>query len=215
MKFCVIGIGKFGYEVATVLASNGVDVLAIDQDESKVEHIRDKVSHAATIKIIDADSLYKIGIEDMDGVIIALIGSFTDTAILVRILKNDFNIETVIACTNNQIKSEILDVLGADQIIKPEVEAAIKLADGLSAPFPQMTRLSEKLSVVEIVTPDKFVGKSLDDILFYENYRVECIAVKRDEDITIANSEIIIEENDILFITGFNEILEELKKEFR
>lgn len=215
MKFCVIGIGKFGYEVATVLASNGVDVLAIDQDESKVEHIRDKVSHAATIKIIDADSLYKIGIEDMDGVIIALIGSFTDTAILVRILKNDFNIETVIACTNNQIKSEILDVLGADQIIKPEVEAAIKLADGLSAPFPQMTRLSEKLSVVEIVTPDKFVGKSLDDILFYENYRVECIAIKRDEDITIANSEIIIEENDILFITGFNEILEELKKEFR
>jgi trk system potassium uptake protein TrkA len=215
MKFCIIGIGKFGYEVATVLAENGVDILAIDQDESKVEHIRDKVSHAACIKIIDADSLHKIGIEEMDGVIIALIGSFTDTAILVRILRNTFDIKTIIACTNNQIKAEILEMLGADQIIKPEVEAAIRLADGLSAPFPQMTRLSERLAVVEVVAPDKFVGKPLSEILFYENYRVDCIAIRRDEDIALAINETIIEENDILFIAGFNETLQELEKEFK
>src|SRR5258708_3441017 len=134
MKFCVIGIGKFGYEVATALTNNGVDVLAIDQDEAKIEHIRDRVSHAACIKIIDADSLHKIGIEEMHGVIIALSGNFTETAILVRILKNTFEIKTIIACTNDQIKAEILELLGADQIIKPEVDAAIQLADGLSAP---------------------------------------------------------------------------------
>ena len=215
MKFCVIGIGKFGYEVATALTNNGVDVLAIDQDESKIEHIRDRVSHAACIKIIDADSLYKIGVEEMDGVIIALSGSFTDTAILVRILKNTFEVKTIIACTNDQTKAEILEMLGADQIIKPEVDAAMRLADGLSAPFSQMTRLSGNLAVVEFVVPQKLIGKSLDEIKFHDNYQVKCIAIKRDEDTMLSTGSIALQENDILFIIGFNETLDELSKEFK
>ena len=214
MKFCVIGIGRFGYEVATALTNNGVDVLAIDQDEAKIEHIRDRVSHAASIKIIDADSLYKIGIEDMDGVIIALSGNFTETAILVRILKNTFEIKTIIACTNDQTKAEILELLGADQIIKPEMEAAIHLADGLSAPFAQTTRLSNNLAIVELAVPEKLIGKSLDEIKFHDNYQVKCIAIKRDEDTMLSTGSIALQENDILFIFGFNEILEEFSREF-
>ncbi len=215
MKFCVIGIGKFGYEVATALTNNNVDVLAIDQEESKIEHIRDRVSHAACIKIIDADSLYKIGIDEMDGVIIALSGNFTETAILVRILKNTFEIKTIIACTNDQTKAEILELLGADQIIKPEVDAAIRLADGLSAPFSQTTRLSSNLAVVEFVVPQKLIGKTLEDIKFHENYQVKCVAIKRDEDTMLSTGSLTLQENDILFIIGFNEILEELSREFK
>lgn len=215
MKLCVIGIGKFGLEVATVLANNGVDVLAIDQDEAKIEHIRDKVSHAACIKIIDADSLYKIGIEDIDSVIIALPNHFTQTASLVRILKHTFETKTVIAYANDHIQADILEVLGVDQIINPEVDAAIRLADGLSAPFPQTTRLSGNLSIVELVVPSKFVGKSLGDLQLYENYQVKSIAVKRDEDLMLTTSETVLEENDIIFIAGFNEVLNELRRSFK
>jgi trk system potassium uptake protein TrkA len=214
MKFCVIGIGKFGYEVATTLTNNGVDVLAVDQDEAKIEHIRDRVSQAACIKIIDADSLHKIGIEEMDGVIIALSGDFTETAILVRILKNTFEIRTIIAATNDQVKAEILELLGADQVIKPEVEAAIQLADGLSAPFSQTTRLSSNLAVVEFVVPQKLIGKTLEEIKFHDNYQVKCIAIKRDEDTMLSTNSVTLEENDILFIVGFNETLAELSTEF-
>ena len=215
MKFCVIGIGKFGYEVATALTNNGVDVLAIDQDDSKIEHIRDRVSHAACIKIIDADSLYKIGIEEMDGVIIALSGNFTETAILVRILKNTFEVKTIIACTNDQTKAEILEILGADQIIKPEVDAAMRLADGLSTPFAQTTRLGGNLSVVQFVAPQKLLGKSLEEIQFHENYQVKCIAIQRDEDTMLTTGSIALQENDILFVVGFNEVLEELSRDFK
>lgn len=214
MKFCVIGIGKFGYEVATALTNNNVDVLAIDQDEAKIEHIRDRVSQAACIKIIDADSLHKIGIEEMHGVIIALSGNFTETAILVRILKNTFEIKTIIACTNDQIKAEILELLGADQIIKPEVDAAMRLADGLSTPFAQTTRLNGNLAIIEFAVPSKLIGKTLEEIKFHDNYQVKCIAIKRDEDTMLSTGSVTLEENDILFIAGFNENLEELSKEF-
>jgi len=212
MKLCVIGIGKFGHEVATVLANHNVDVLAIDQDESKIEHIRDKVAHAACIKIIDADSLYRIGIEDIDTVIIALPNHFTQTAMLVRILKSTFETKTVIAYTNDHVQADILNVLGVDQTINPEMEAAAHLADGLSAPFPQTTRLSNDLAVVELAIPKKFIGKSLADLALYENYQIKCIALKRDEDVSLTTSETILQENDIIFIAGFNTNFSELKK---
>ncbi len=215
MKFCVIGISKFGYEAATILANNGVDVLAIDQDSTKVEHIRDKVAQAACIKIIDADSLYKIGIEEMDGVIVSLANNFTDTAILVRILRHTFDIKTIIACTNNQVKAVILETLGADQIIKPEIEAAIRLADSLSSPFTHMTRLHNDLAIIEIITPTKFIGKTIREVLFYEHYQILCIAIKRDETIIVSTPEMTIEENDLLILSGLTPALNSLPKEFR
>lgn len=212
MKMCVIGIGKFGYEVATVLTGYGIEVLAIDQDENKIEHIRDKVTHAACIKIIDADSLYRIGIEEIDGVIIALPNHFTQTAILARLLKNSFEINTVIAYSNDHIQTEILEVLGVDQTINPEIEAAARLADGLSAPFAKTTRLSESLSTVELAAPPKFIGKPLGELQLYENYHIKCFAIKRDEELLLTNNETIPEEGDVLFIASFNDNLKELKR---
>ena len=129
-------------------------------------------------------------------------------------LKNTFEIKIIIACTNDQIKAEILEILGADQIIKPEVDAAMQLADGLSAPFAQTTRLSSNLAVVEFAVPQKLIGKTLEEIKFHENYQVKCIAIKRDEDTMLSTGSVSLEENDILFIAGFNEHLEELSKEF-
>ena len=46
MKFCVIGLGRLGHQVATTLAENGMDVMAIDSNEHVVNEICDKVTQA-------------------------------------------------------------------------------------------------------------------------------------------------------------------------
>ena len=33
MKFCVIGLGRFGYQLAITLAENGMEDMAIDSNE--------------------------------------------------------------------------------------------------------------------------------------------------------------------------------------
>ena len=53
MKFCVIGLGRFGFQVATGLAEHGMEVIAIDSDESIVASIRDKVTQAICMRVKD------------------------------------------------------------------------------------------------------------------------------------------------------------------
>ncbi len=43
-KFAVIGLGDFGMSVATSLAENGSEVIAIDNDMEVIEEIKDKVT---------------------------------------------------------------------------------------------------------------------------------------------------------------------------
>ena len=61
MRFCVIGLGRFGYRVATTLAENGMEVLGIDNNESIIASIRDQITQAICLKVHDEDSLRSTG----------------------------------------------------------------------------------------------------------------------------------------------------------
>jgi len=202
MKYCVIGIGHFGYEVAVTLTENGVDVLAVDKDELKIEKIRDKVAQAVCINILDEDSLRAINIEEMDGVIIGFGKNFADTVSITRILKKEFEHPMVINRTNDDIREEILELIGADEVVMPEHDAAVRLADNLSSPFPNTVRINDDLSIIEIEAPKKFISKSLEEILVYENYKVHCIGIERESETISASLEEIIQEGDTLFLAG-------------
>lgn len=89
MKFCVIGLGRFGYQLAKSLAEQGAEVLAIDSSESIVEAIRDRVTQAICTRIVDEDSLLEIGVGEMDTVIVATGEDFAQSVLITALLKND------------------------------------------------------------------------------------------------------------------------------
>ena len=88
MKFCVIGLGRFGYQVATVLSENGMEVLAIDSDESIVASIRDFVAHAIVMDVTDETSLRSVGVDEIDTVIVAMGENSTQSILITAYSKN-------------------------------------------------------------------------------------------------------------------------------
>ena len=56
-QFVVIGIGRFGFSVATSLYRAGYDVLAIDKDLEKIEEISTEVTHALALDATDEKAL--------------------------------------------------------------------------------------------------------------------------------------------------------------
>ena len=50
-QYAVIGLGKFGFSVATTLAQAGKEVLAVDKDAEPVQEIADLVTYAARADI--------------------------------------------------------------------------------------------------------------------------------------------------------------------
>ncbi len=207
MKYCVIGIGCFGFQVATLLAENGIEVLVLDKDELKIEAIRDKVTQAITMNIKDESALRAIGIEEMDAVIISMGKNFNDAAILTRIVKHNIKIPMVITRTTDATKKEILELIGADQVILPEHNAAMQLVDNLTAPFPHAVRFADRFSIIHVTAPEQFINKSLQELHIFDVFSIHCIAVKRGEEVFVSKPDLVIQEQDILYLAGDNRYL--------
>jgi trk system potassium uptake protein TrkA len=212
MKFCVIGLGRFGYQVATVLAENGMEVMAIDSNESIVSSIRDNVTHAVCMRVTDEASLRSIGVDEVDVAIVAMGENFGQSILVTALLKKKLNIPNVIARAINEMHKDILKLVGADRIVLPEKEIGIRLADTLSSPFTEIYRLSKHFSISQINAPQRFIGKQLDELNLFGTYQVHCIGLQRDQKITPIQPDHLIEEGDRLIFSGNNDDLAKIAK---
>ena len=202
MKACVIGLGRFGYNVATTLAEKGIEVLAIDANESIISDIRDSVTQAVCMKVKSQDDLESIGIEQMDVVVVAMGENFAQSILITALLKKKLHVERVITRAINLIHEEILTLTGADETIIPEREIGIRLAERLSSPFQEFFRITHQFSMSQIPAPASFIGSTVENLSLYKNYEVRCIGVKRDEDFIPIAPDYVIQENDTLLIVG-------------
>jgi len=212
MKFCVIGLGRFGYQLAETLAENGMEVMAIDSSEDIVASIKDKVTHAICMRVTNEESLRNIGVEEMDTVIVAMGENFAQTILITALLKKRLHVPYVIARAIDDIHQEILTLTGADRVILPEKEIGIRLADSLSSPFTDLVRLTKDFSISQIIAPRSFVGKTLGELDLFKKYQTFCIGVKKDGKIVSVDNAYRIADGDRLVFSGHNENLEKITK---
>jgi trk system potassium uptake protein TrkA len=213
MRFCVIGLGRFGYQVATVLAENGMEVLAIDSNETIVSSIRDQVSQAICMRVTDETSLRNIGVDEIETVIVATGENFAQSILITALLKKRLQVPKVIARAINDIHKDILKLVGADRTILPEKEIGIRVADNLSSPFTDLTRLTKNFIISQIVAPAKFVGKEVASLDLYNSYKVHCIGIKvTDDKIISIDPHYVIKEKDRLIFSGHKNDLEKIAK---
>lgn len=214
MRFCVIGLGRFGYQLATTLAENGMEVLAIDSNEAIISSISNKVTQAICMRVDDEIALRSIGVDEMDTAIVATGENFAESVLITALLKKRLKIHYVVARAINEIHQEILLLIGADKTILPEIDIGIRFADQLSSPFVDLLRITPHFSICQIKPPHTFINKTLSDLSLYENYKVHCIGIKQNDVILLAekDTDYAIQEQDQLILSGQNRDLEILAK---
>ncbi len=210
MKFCVIGLGRFGKQVVKTLHENGAEVLAVDTLEVNIEAIKNHSTQAICVKVYDESTLEAIGIDEIDVVIIAIGENFAQSILIAAILNKRPTKYKVIARATGQVQKEIFKLIGVDQVICPEEETAIELADTLSYPFTNLARLDANFSVGLIATPAKFIGKTIAETLLYDKYGISCFAVKQNDTYQSVDQNYIITKDDLLAVSGNNKIIENL-----
>jgi trk system potassium uptake protein TrkA len=208
MKFCVIGVGRFGFQVATTLADNGMEVLAVDSNESIIASIRDRVTHAICMRIHDEEALRAIGIEDMNTVIVAMGENFAQSILVTALLKQKLNINNIIARAVSEIHKDILLLVGANRVVLPEQEMGVRLADMLSLRFNAVVRIGQNYAISEQTTPNRFVGKTLKSLDLQEHYGIQCLGRKTDNTVMQLDPDYVIQEHDLLLFAGAHKELE-------
>ena len=134
MKSCiVIGLGRFGSEVARRLYGYGCEVLAMDTSSENVQQVADQVTHAVVGNAQDKDVLRALSAQDFECAIVAIGDSLADSVLATMNLK-ELGIPRVICKAHDETHRQVLLKLGADQVVIPEQENAARLAKSLSSP---------------------------------------------------------------------------------
>ena len=131
-RFAVIGLGKFGGTVARSLAERGAEVIAVDKDEKLVDTFAEIATLAVKLDSTDEEALKTQGIDKVDVAIVS-IGDF-EASILTTALLKRLGVPTVITKATqsvSQIQERILNLVGADKVVLPEMEMGKRLAQNL------------------------------------------------------------------------------------
>lgn len=201
-QFAVIGLGRFGGSLIKELICMGYEVLAIDNDEQKVQEYVDIATHAVQADSSDENALRKLGIDNFDVVVVS-IGQNIQVNILTTIILKEMGVKHVIAKAQNALHAKVLDKIGTDTVINPERDMAIKLAHSFSHNIMNQIELSPDYSIVEMLAPQVMVNNSLLELQVRKKMNISVIAIKRDHEIMMPpNPEQVIREKDILVIAG-------------
>lgn len=213
MRFAVIGLGSFGSYLAKTLYEKGHEVLVIDKDKDKVEEAKDFSSQAVWMDSADKESLKALGVQDMDVVVVSL-GPEMEPSILTVLYLHELGVNRILAKALSLDHGKILEAIGATEVIYPERDMAVRLAQRLSSRnVLEYLPLAENISIQEIVPPEAFIGKKLRDLNLTNRYRVQVIAVRQlvpDRLIFIPGADFVIKDSDILVVMGEEESIAEL-----
>ena len=177
-QFVVIGLGAFGFNLATALSELGHEVLAVDSDTKKIEQIKDKVTQIVVADVRDKKALSEFISDNIDVAIVSL-GDRMEASILATLYLKDLGVRKIIVKAVNEPHGQILKSIGAAEIIYPEKDVAMSLAKNLTIPnLIDRIPLAPEYCIVEIAIPDHFIGKSLEELRLRSKYNVEVIAIK-------------------------------------
>jgi trk system potassium uptake protein TrkA len=215
-KVAVIGLGRFGMALAEALAKDGLEVIAIDTDPRIVDQVKDKVALAVTANATDLETQRSLGLGRVDTVVVA-IGENFEASQLAMLAARDLEYPRVIARANDRVKQTILRRLGADEIIMPEEQAALKLAQKLAKPtLLEAVDIGSEHSFVQVKAPRAITGKTLLELQLRKNFGVNLVAIRRGKDgesISIPGPDTKPESDDVLMLVGKNKDIDRFIRE--
>ena len=215
-QFAIIGLGNFGYFLATQLYEKGHDVLVIDKNPTPVQDIKDSVSQAVVADATDRKALESLGIKNMDAVIVCT-GTVLSDSILIALNLKDMGVSNILAKAISDSHSRILFKIGVSDVFFPEKDQAISLSERLHNPnILEYLPFIEGYSIVELAASKGFVGKTLQELDLRNRYGVQVVAIRElvpDQLNLVPRADSVLKESDIMILIGSNESLDKLRKE--
>lgn len=186
-QFAVIGLGRFGRAVCATLHGLGYEVMGIDSDEKRVARVlTDRLAaHSLQLDSTDSAALREAGILEFDTVIVA-IGNYLESSIITTLNLKEGGVKNVVTKASSETHEKLLRKVGADLVIFPEHEMGCTLARSLTKPsILDRFELDPENSIVEVLVPEEFHGKTIADLQLRSRYGLNLLAVSQDNKFVI------------------------------
>ncbi len=210
----VMGLGRFGSGVARTLYQLGHDVMAIDQNEERVQSMMGEVTYAVRGDSTSEAVLRELGVHNFDIGIVA-IGSNVEANIMVSVLLKTMGLPYIVSRAHSSLHANTLARIGCNKVILPEAEMGSRLAHSLFNPDVQeYLELTPAFGISRIRVPERFTNMTLRESGFAgvrDKYGVAVLALKRSDDITLSpDGDEQLQAGDVLVVAGRDEQVDKI-----
>jgi len=215
-QFVIIGLGNLGYYLATHLYDKGHEVLVIDNNANRIQEIKDSVGQAVVADATDRRALESLNVGRMDAAVVCT-GTDLSASILITLNLKDIGVEQIYAKAISESHGRILQKIGALEVIFPEKDMALSLAERLHNPnILDYLPFIEGYSISEFAPTADFIGKNLKDLDLINRFGVQVLGIKElvpERLNMIPTGTYVVKDSDILILLGPNDGLDALRKE--
>ena len=209
----LIGLGRFGKNVALHLNQLGHQVMAVDDVEQRVEAVLPYVTNAQIGNSTNGDFLDSLGIRNFDVCIVAIGNDYQSSLETTSLLK-EMGAKLVVSLAATDVQEKFLLRNGADEVVFPEKQLAKWTAIRYSADhILDYIELDEDHAMFEIPVPDNWAGRSIGQIDIRKKYSINIMGVKRNGKLELSISpDMVLEAGQTMLVLGKNK---DLQKCFR
>ncbi len=199
----VIGMGRFGRHLAKKMLDLGNDVMIVDKDSEIFEQLAEKFTDSYIGDCTNEGVIRSLGVKHFDLCFVTIGEDFQSSLVITSLLKR-FDAKCVIAKANQNIQAELLLKIGADEVVYPEREIAEKLAVRYNARnIFDYIQLTSEYSIYEIPVLQSWIGKTIMEVDVRKKYRVNIIAVKKENSLNpLPGADYIFKPDEHIVVIG-------------
>lgn len=200
--FLVIGLGRFGTNLALRLMDLGNEVMVIDNDEESVNHIAPHVTQAKIGNCMDEEVLRALDPSSFDFCFVCISENFQSSLEVTSLLK-ELGAPMVIAKADRDLHARLLLKIGADEVVFPERDMAQRTAMRFSVNGAlEYIELAPGYAILELDVPDHWAGQTIIDLDIRKKWNVNIIGRKENGAILPIDTSFIFAADTHIMVAG-------------
>lgn len=200
--FLVIGLGRFGTNLALRLMDSGSEVMVIDTDEESVNRLAPHVTQAKIGDCMDEEVLRSLDPASFDFCFVCISDNFQSSLEITSLLK-EMGAPMVISKADKDLHARLLLKIGADEVVFPERDMARRTAVRFSVNGAlEYVELAPDYAIFELDVPDHWAGQTLIDLDIRKRYNVNVIGRKENGSILPIDTSFVFAADTHIMVAG-------------
>lgn len=198
----IVGMGKFGQYLAEKMKELGNDLLVVDKSEETIDLVSPLYDNAIVANCTNELVIQSLGVSNFDYCIVAISDDFQASLEITNLLKEN-GAKHVIAKAERDIQEKFLLRNGADEVIFPDKDVAIKLAVKCTEDIFDYIDLGDEYAIFEIAVPRLWIKKTIKGLNVRPAYNINILGIKQGNTLNaLPGPGYVFKENDHVLILG-------------
>jgi trk system potassium uptake protein TrkA len=198
----VIGLGRFGGQVARSLVRLGHEVLGIDENPKIVQGWADELSHVVQADSTDDGALRQLGVPEFGRAVVG-IGTDIEASVLTVLALTEIGVREIWAKAISAKHGKILRSVGATHVIYPEAAMGDRVAHLITSQMLDFIEFDDGFAIAKVRSPRDAAGRSLADLGLRSRHGVTVVGVKGPgKDFVYALPDTVVPRGAVLIVAG-------------